>query len=179
MITSAAVVSPLMKTPRLKTPRIDTARLTRRAPRRTDFATWAEVLCPVRAKYIGGPVSEDQAWFDFRLNTANRLPRGHAMWTVEDRSGEGLGFVLIGFEPGEREPELGSLFRAGAEGQGHATEAAAARDHALDRLRLPALVCDIAPDIARSLALARRFGATPEGHLDGCQIRRHHPKGQR
>lgn len=51
---------------------------------------------------------------------------------------------------------------------------AAARDPALDRLRLPARVSDI----ARSLALARRFGAPPEGQLDGCEIWRHHPKGQ-
>ena len=173
----------LAETLRALIPRLDTPRLTLRAPQKFDFAAWAEVLCTARAEHIGGPVSEDQAWFDFCLNTANWFLRGHGMWTVEatksaDRAGEVLGFILIGFEPGDREPELGYLFRQNAGGQGFATEAAlAARDFALNRLRLPTLVSYIAPENARSLALARRLGATPEGSIDGCEIWRQHPKG--
>ena len=170
-------------------PRLKTPRLILRAPQKSDFAAWAEVLCTDRAKNIGGPVSEAQAWFDFCLNTANWFLRGHGMWTVErrasdvlaneDRAGEILGFVLLGFEPGDREPELGFLFRAGGEGQGFAGEAAAAaRDHGFGPLQLAALVSYIAPENARSLALVRRLGARPDGRLDGCEIWRHQPRGK-
>ena len=160
-------------------PRIDTTRLTLRAPQKSDFTVWAEIFCTDRAEHIGGPVSQDAAWFDFCLNRANWLLRGHGMWTVEDRHHQVLGFVLIGLEPGDQEPELGYLFAAAGEGQGYATEAAtAARDHALTRLRLPALVSYIAPANARSRAVARRLGATPDGDIDGCEIWRHAPKGR-
>lgn len=159
-------------------PQIETERLTLRAPQRGDFSVWCEIFCTDRAAHMDGPSSAEDAWFDFCLNTANWLLRGHGMWTVEDRGQRVLGFVMIGFEPGDHEPELGYMFLEPAEGQGYATEAAtAARDHALTRLRLPSLVSYIAPANARSRAVARRLGATPDGHIDGCEIWRHAPKG--
>jgi RimJ/RimL family protein N-acetyltransferase len=161
-------------------PRIDTVSLTLRAPQRKDFAAWAAIFCSDRAVHMDGPCSEDEAWFDFSLNCASWMLRGHGMWTVTGKAGEVLGFVLIGMEPGDQEPELGYMFVESAEGQGHATEAAAAaRDFALTRLQLPSLVSYIAPDNARSRAVARRLGAFPDGEIDGCEIWRHAPKGQR
>lgn len=160
-------------------PQIETQRLTLRAPMRSDFAQWAEIFCSDRAVHLDGPYEEDDAWFDFCQNCANWMLRGHGMWTVTDKAGTVLGFVLIGFEPGDQEPELGYMFVEAAEGRGIATEAArAARDHALTRLHLPSLVSYIAPENAGSRAVAQRLGAVLDGEIDGCEIWRHAPKGQ-
>jgi RimJ/RimL family protein N-acetyltransferase len=160
-------------------PRLTTARSVLRAPVLADFGLWCDILCTDRARHIGGPSTPDAAWFDFCLNVASWALRGHGMWTVTDAADVPLGFVLLGFEPGDREPELGYLFGAAAEGRGLATEAAmAARDHATGVLRLPSLVSYVAPENARSAAVARRLGAWRDGTVEGCDVWRHHPKGQ-
>ena len=108
------------------------------------------------------------------LETARLRLRGHGLWTVEPLAGGApLGFVLIGFEPGDREPELVNLFRSTAEGQGHAFEAAtAARDHAR-ALGLPVLVGCIDPANTRSRRLTERLGAVRDGEVDDGEVRRH------
>jgi RimJ/RimL family protein N-acetyltransferase len=156
-------------------PVLETGRLRLRAPALADFPAWAEIMTTPRAIHLGGPMTEPEAWDDFCRAVAVWLLRGHGLWTVEPHSGgEPLGFVLIGFEPGDVEPELGWLFRAGAEGRGYAAEAAtAARDHAFGRLGLTGLVSYIAPGNDRSIRLAERLGAWPEGQLDGSLVYRH------
>ena len=112
-------------------PVLETACLRLRAPHMGDFDAWAEILCGPAAQVVGGPVTRDEAFAEF-ASLGTWLLRGHGLWTVEPLAGGApLGFVLIGFEPGDREPELVNLFRSTAEGQSHAFEAAtAARDHA-------------------------------------------------
>jgi RimJ/RimL family protein N-acetyltransferase len=91
-----------------------------------------------------------------------------------------VGFVLIGFEPGDLEPELGWLFLPAAEGQGYAAEAAtAARHHALSVLGLPSLVSYIDPANDRSARLAARLGARRDGEVDGADVWRHAPLSDR
>lgn len=158
-------------------PVLRTARLVLRAPVLADFALWAEIVCSERGASIGGPFGPDEAWDHFCRAVALWVLRGHGLWTVTLGEGEVAGFVLIGLEPGDAEPELGFLFRAAHEGKGLATEAAAAvRDHAFGALGLPGLVSYIAPENARSARVAERLGADclPET-LDGSRIWRHHP----
>ena len=155
-------------------PVLDTPRLRLRAPRLGDFDAWAEIFCGPAGPPLGGPFTRDQAFAEFAAAVGTWLLRGHGPWTVEPRDGgAALGFVLIGFEPGDAEPELGFLFRPAAEGRGYALEAAtAARDHAR-RLGLPSLVSYVAPDNRRALRLADRLGARRDGVLDGAQVWRH------
>ncbi len=158
-------------------PVLRTPRLVLRAPVLADFAAWAEIVCSDRGAHIGGPFSEDEAWDDFCRAIAVWMLRGHGLWTVTVGEGDVAGFVLVGFEPGDGEPELGFLFRAAYEGRGLALEAAtAARDHAFDVLGLPALASYVSPDNSRSVRLAARLGAEclPD-LLDGSQVWRHHP----
>ena len=160
-------------------PVLETARTRLRAPRLSDMDAWTEVLCGPATEHLGGPFTRDAAFAEFATTTALWLLRGHGLWTVEARDGQVLGFVLIGFEPGDEEPELGYLFRPIAQGQGLACEAAiAARDFALKTLRLPSLVSYVAVDNAPSNALAARLGACADGALSGCTIWRHHPSPQ-
>lgn len=159
-------------------PVLQTARTRLRAPCLSDFDPWVEVLCGPNTEDLGGPFTRDQAFAEFCTSVSMWLLRGHGLWTVEAlASAEVLGFILLGFEPGDLEPELGYLFRARAEGQGLAEEAAiAARDHAVSVLHIPGLVSYIAPGNARSVALARRLGAQRDGEVEGSEVWRHAPK---
>lgn len=159
-------------------PVLSTLRLTLRAPRLPDFATYAQVACGPRATGIGGPSTRTQAWDDFMRMVGLWLLRGHGIWTLEERvSAEVVGFVLIGFEPGDQEPELGYLMAEAHEGQGYATEAArAVLAYAFGPMRLPTLASLIDPGNARSIALARRLGARLDGVVAGAQIWRYSPQ---
>ncbi len=144
-------------------PAIETARLRLRAPRASDFDTWAGIACGPRGVHMGGPMSRDAAWYDFIQIAASWMLHGHGGWTITWKDADAaLGFVLIGLEPGDREPEIGWLLSEAAEGRGIAAEAAAAvRAHA-DDLGLPTLVSCIDNANRRSAALARRLGGRPD-----------------
>lgn len=156
-------------------PVLDTDRLRLRAPRLTDFPIWADIVCSDRGAYMMGPMSRDEAWDDFARFCVTWLLRGHGGWVIDERAtNSSVGMVLIGFEPGDREPELGFALSRGHEGKGFATEAArAARDHARITLRLPSLVSYVAPGNTRSLAVLRRLGASPDGIMAGAECWRH------
>lgn len=155
-------------------PVIDTPRLRLRAPTLADFDAWAAILCGPAGPHLGGPFSRDDAFVEFAAACGSWLLRGFGTWAVDARdTATTLGFVLLGFEPGDLEPELGFLFLPIAQGHGFALEAAlAARAHAR-ALGLPSLVSYIAPENTRSLAVARRLGATRDGDVDGTQVWRH------
>lgn len=156
-------------------PVIETARLRLRAPVLADFPAWAEIFCGPRAVHVGGPVSRNDAFTEFAAGVAMWLLRGHGPWAIEPiDGGEVLGFVLVGFEPGDREPEMGYLLRETAEGRGIAREAAAAvRDHAFGAMGLSTLVSYVAPANARSVRIAESLGARHDGEVDGCLVFRH------
>jgi RimJ/RimL family protein N-acetyltransferase len=160
-----------------RVPVIDTPRLRLRAPRLTDAPAWIAIFTGPDAPFLLGAMTRDEAFRDFAATAGQWLLRGHGPWTVEDKAEGGvLGFVLIGFEPGDAEPELGYLFLPEARGRGLAFEAAqAARDHALNSLRLPSLVSYVAQGNTRSDLLAQRLGAWADGLCGGCTVWRHHP----
>jgi RimJ/RimL family protein N-acetyltransferase len=161
-------------------PEIETARLRLRAPRLTDFDAWAEIFTGPAGPHLGGPFDRDDAFTEFTATCGLWLLRGHGPWTVEPKAGGAvLGFVLIGFEPGDQEPELGYLFRPSAEGQGYATEAARAlRDHAFRFLGMDRLVSYIDPENPRSARVAERLDATRIADFDGAQVWLHRPVAQ-
>ena len=147
-------------------PELRTARLRLRAPRITDFYSYAGIVTGPRGAHFA-LTGRDEAWLDFNQMVAGWVLRGHGLWTVEDRQGGLLGFVLLGFDPEDPEPELGYIFSEAAEGQGYATEAATAvRDFAFGRLGWPTLVSFISPGNTRSIALAERLEAYPDGQID-------------
>lgn len=158
-------------------PVLKTGRLRLRAMRLADFDAWAEILCGHAAPHLGGPFTRDEAFVEFAASAGMWLLRGFGPWTVEPKDGGAvLGFVLIGFEPGDQEPELGYLFRPMAEGRGFATEAVtAARDHAFSVLGMDRLASYIDPENARSRRLAERLGAVREGEVDGSEAWIHRP----
>lgn len=154
-------------------PTLTTERLLLRAPRVTDFDVYAAIACSARGQHLGGPMDRETAWLDFAQMTSTWLLQGHGLWTI-GHAGEVAGFVVLGFEPGDAEPELGFMLRAPHEGQGVACEAAcAARSHAFNTLGWRTLVSYIAPENTSAAALARRLGAHRDGRLDGSDVWRH------
>ena len=142
-------------------PILETARTRLRAPRAEDFDTFAGIACDARGAFLGGPMSRADAWTEFAQMAAGWLLHGHGLWTVEARGdGRCLGFVMIGLEPGDAEPELGFLLTAEAEGKGYGREAAeAARDFAWQELGLASLVSYIDAENERAIELALCLGA--------------------
>ncbi|TAG18948.1 MAG: N-acetyltransferase [Rhodobacterales bacterium] len=172
--TFAATLSGLL-------PVIETARLRLRAPTLADFDAWAEIFTGPAGPHLGGPFDREDAFTEFAAACGLWLLRGHGVWTVDLKSGgQPLGFVLIGFEPGDQEPELGYLFRPSAEGQGYATEAARAlRDHAFTAMGMDRLVSYIDPENPRSSRVADRLGATRIADFDGAQVWLHQGVAQK
>ena len=165
-------------------PVIETERLTLRAPRIEDFAVYLDIAGGPRSAGMGGPMTRTEAWADFIQVVGTWYLRGHGGWTIVERqTGEVLGFVLLGFEPGDREPELGYMLTEAAEGRGIATEAArAARDQGFGPFGLPSLVSYVAEDNAPSIRVAERLGALLDvpadwEHADTLVYRHHPPKG--
>ncbi|MEM6637072.1 MAG: GNAT family N-acetyltransferase [Pseudomonadota bacterium] len=154
-------------------PHIETETLILRAPRIEDFEVYAEIVARPEGRFLIDQPTRENAWFDFAQMTATWLLRGHGVWTVVCKADRAvpMGFVLIGFEPGDHEPELGYMFREVAEGFGFAFEAArAARDHAFTAMDLPTLVSTVDPENLRSRRLAEKLG----GVRDACAEAAHH-----
>ncbi|MBY5934564.1 GNAT family N-acetyltransferase [Tateyamaria omphalii] len=146
-------------------PTLATDRLIMRAPRVTDFDTYAQIACTDRGQHLGGPMSREDAWLDFSQMTSTWLLHGHGLWTI-GHAGDIAGFVVLGYEPGDQEPELGFMLTERAEGMGIAQEAAqAALTHAFDTLGWSTLVSYIDPANARSIKLAQRLGGLPDGEI--------------
>ncbi len=143
-------------------PVFETERLTLRAPDTHDYALWLRICTEPGCEFIGGPAKPEDAWYDFCGHVACWLLHGHGPFVLVRRDdGAGLGFVFVGYEWEDEEPELGWFLAQEARGQGYASEAATViRDWALTLL--PTFVSCVCTDNAPSNALAARLGA----HID-------------
>lgn len=142
-------------------PTLQTERLTLRPMVAADFPAYAAMMATPRAKGMGGPFCERDAWGMFCHDTACWTLFGHGALMLDRRdTGDTIGQVGLNAGPLFPEPELGWMLYDGQEGQGFATEAAAAlRDWAFANLTLDSLVSYTDPDNHGSQAVARRLGA--------------------
>ncbi|PIE14160.1 MAG: GNAT family N-acetyltransferase [Rhodobacterales bacterium] len=167
----------------LDIPVLETERLILRGPREEDFEAFAAFGASERSKFVGGPYPRIRSWGGFLATYGHWALRGYGMWMVEDRqSCQTAGRIGMIYNDGWDEPELGWHIYDGFEGKGLAFEGAqAARRYAATHQGLNGVISYIEPANTRSLALARRLGATfeREGHVVGhpCHIYRH-PKAE-
>lgn len=142
-------------------PEIRTERLILRAPKIADFPAYREVFTSDRARYIGGPFTEKDAFADFCQGVAGWMLRGSGMWTMTLADGDApIGWVFLWQEMGDPEPELGWVLIEAAEGKGYASEAArAVFPHALALYGSGGFVSYIDAANDRSARLAQALGA--------------------
>ncbi len=168
---------------RAHVPALEGPRLRLRAPRLGDFDAYARLLAEDTG-HMGGPFAPDAAWADFCNYIAGWMLQGTGLWAIDHRDGHLVGFITLGLEWDDEEPELGWMLLPEHRGQGYAQEAAglAAR---WGCNRLPGLVSYIAPGNTASQRLAARLGARRDADAeariatwepDPVQVWRHAPR---
>lgn len=142
-------------------PTLTTSRLTLRPMVLGDWGPYSRLMLSDRARYMGGPFTEQVAWGMFCADHAQWDFFGCGALMVEDRqTGACLGQVGINSGPLYPEQEIGWLVFPEAEGRGYAFEAASAlRDWARREKGLSTLVSYVDPRKERSRRPAERLGA--------------------
>jgi len=146
-------------------PTIETDRLRLRAPRLDDLDAHAAFRASDRSRHVGGPFTRSESFSHLAGIAGHWQLRGYGRWIVADRATDAALGVVGPFHPEDWPcPEIAWTVYDTAEGRGIAFEAAqTARSYAYDTLGWTGAVSLIAPDNARSIALARRLGARPDG----------------
>ncbi|WP_159090051.1 GNAT family N-acetyltransferase [Ruegeria sp. Alg231-54] len=145
-------------------PVIQTRRLVLRASTLDDLPIWTTVC----GESFGS--SEQEAWTEFSYYTSGWLLHGHGLFTVTLKNDDQIaGFVLLGLEWDDREPELGNMLSAEHRMQGYATEACTAvRDFGFDLLGSGQFVSYVSRSNMRSNALAQRLGASRDAAAESA-----------
>jgi len=141
---------------------LKTARLTLRQPIPSDWDAFRDFMTSERANGVGGPRHAGLAWRQFASELGHWAIKGFGMWSVTHKdSDQNIGMIGPWCPVDWPENEVGwMIFDPKVEGTGVASEAArAAIDHAYDTLQWKTAVSYIAPDNARSIALAEKLGA--------------------
>lgn len=148
----------------IETPVVQTERLILRGWRAEDFAPYAELLAePAAARFItrrGRPYSPAEAWTEMAFMAGHWQLLGFGMFVVEARDGGNfLGRVGPILPKGWPALEIGWALAPAAQGQGYATEAAAAAiDWTFDTLKVDRIISVIHPDNRASQRVAARLG---------------------
>ena len=147
--------------------RLQTERLLIRSVRAEDAEALARLWTdPEVTRFVGGPRDHDGVLAALREDAARDDPPSLDLWAVLEReSGRLVGHCGLLDEEieGREEVEVVYVVARGAQGRGHATEAATAiRDHALSALVLRRLVALIDPENAASERVAAKPGMSFE-----------------
>nr|WP_283426860.1 GNAT family N-acetyltransferase [Shimia sagamensis] len=152
---------------RYEIPQLETNRLVLRGPQQSDFDVTAAFFASDRSKFVGGPLSAEQAWRVLSLEAGHWALRGFGRWIVVERdSNTPVGNIGLWYPHGWPEAEIGWDLFEGFEGKGYATEAAlAARSYAYDVLGWNTVISLVDPKNTSSLKLAQRLGARHDGNF--------------
>jgi RimJ/RimL family protein N-acetyltransferase len=136
-----------------------------------DFEAYAALLADAEVvRYIGAgaPLDRAEAWRSLAVMLGHWQLRGYGLWAAEERGGgELVGRIGCWRPEGWPGFEVGWLLRRASWGRGYATEGArAALAFAFEELHQPRVISLIHPDNARSLRVAERLGAVPEGRTE-------------
>lgn len=143
-------------------PIIDTGSIRLRPYRMSDLEPLWEFFQSPRAAYVDGPANRTHLWYGFASEAGSWGLLGQGGWSIETADGALAGQVAVTQPPRFPEREIGWILFDGFEGRGIAYAAAkAARDWAFESIEgCDTLVSYITPQNVRSIALAKRLGAT-------------------
>lgn len=142
---------------------LETTRLRLRAMNESDLDFLASMLGdPEVMRYYPKPLDREEASAWYQRVLACYAKAGYGFWMVEKKD-SGLRVAQIGLLPkeidGQQEVEVAYMVHRPFWRQGIATEAASAcRDHALDVLKVPRVICMIRPMNTPSLHVAAKLG---------------------
>ena len=158
-------------------PTLHTKRLTLRAPRWSDFEAYAAFRGSERARILGGPYNRDVAFDQLSAILGHWVLRGFGRWLIADKeTDEPLGIAGPFYPEGWPEPEIAWSVFESAEGKGIAYEAAmASRGYAYEVLGWDTAISLIASKNDRSIKLAERMGAKPDGLFHHPEYGNEHP----
>ncbi|HWF73257.1 MAG TPA: GNAT family N-acetyltransferase [Solirubrobacteraceae bacterium] len=145
-------------------PRLETERIVMRDWQGSDLDAFAAMGADREVmRFVGGVVDREQAWRMMSVFAGHWPLRGFGTWVVERRAdGAVLGRAGLWQPEGWPGLEVGWLFARPAWGHGYASEAArAAVAWAWANVEAEELISLIAPDNARSIAVAERLGMAP------------------
>ena len=148
---------------------LQTERLSLRQFRPDDIDAYAAMCAdPEVMRYLspsGGVLSREDAWRQMAMFAGHWQLRGFGMWVAEERqTGRMVGRIGLHYPEGWPDRELGWALSRQFWGQGLASEGArAAADHAFRELGWTHLISLIRPANVRSIRVAQRLGARPEG----------------
>ena len=150
-------------------PVLTTGRLMLREMTGADLDDMAALLGDEQVmRYYPRPKTRDEARAWIEWNQRLYTEHGFGLWAVLLReTGKFAGDCGLTLQhvDGADEVEVGYHIRAGLQGNGYATEAAAAaRDHARDVLGLHRLIAIINPANVPSQRVAAKIGLAPEKH---------------
>ncbi len=143
-------------------PVLETERLVLRAPDASDAAAFIGFCQSARARFIGGPMTAENAWMMLATVMGHWLLKGFGLWVMVPRGQtQAIGTAGCLHPPVWPEGEISwHLWNEADEGKGLAAEAVrAVRGHAYDALGWKTAVSYIVPRNTRSIKLAERLGA--------------------
>lgn len=151
----------------LEIPTFEDGSLRYRAPNPKDLDAYVAFRASARSKGVGGPYDLTSSMVSFMALTGHWAQHGFGRWIVADsETDRALGVVGLLYPPHWPEPEIAWSLFDGAEGKGIAYRAALfTRRYAYEVLGWSTVISCTAPDNARSIALARRMGARPDGEF--------------
>lgn len=154
----------------VNTPQIRTSRLLLRELRESDFDDYAAMCAdPEVMEYLGGtPMSASDAWRHMAMLMGHWALLGFGTWAVEESAtGAFVGRIGLHYPHGWPERELGWTLARGYWGRGLAAEGCrAVLQYVFGTLGWERLISLIDPENSRSIALAERLGARPEGETE-------------
>ena len=152
-----------------------TERLQLRMFRPEDFEAHADISAdPEVMRHIrAGALSRNDAWWQLARYMGHWQLRGYGLWAVAERAtGQLVGHIGFLNAEGGHGFEMGWALARNAWGKGYALEGTrAAVQHAFTVLNRDHIACLIRPDNIRSIRVAERLGATPEGEVEASGVR--------
>lgn len=139
-------------------PTITTERLILRPYKRSDWDRYFAFASSERSKFMGGPMDDEKAWGWFTNDIASWALFGFGALAI-DLEEKIIGFAGLVHPPTFPEAENGWALFDGHEGNGYATEAAAAMlDFAFKSTNLTTVVSYVDQNNVASQAVAKRIG---------------------
>ena len=165
-------------------PVLETERLVLRGPEPDDYPNFKATFTSYRARFMGGPLNDYEAWMLYAAEIGHWEIRGYGMWMIHDRNTDKtLGMAGGWFPAAWPEQEIAWIIWPNEAGHGYALEAThAVRQYLYAHHGWTDAVSYIDPKNLDSIRLAERLGCAKDKDartIDGNDSVYRHPAADR